>query len=195
MGLIYSAATIVLAAHGPELGFQKAPTVDLRDLDPSRKDDDNPIHARLKIDHTNIFSAPDDTQSWFGRGWYMQERFFAPRLLHFGGYCEEVFSECNTHTRCQCSRITDNRSEDKIYTLKYRLTNALAEAIKSSDKLWGACILVCEDYTARGLTYGSDTLPAISSLMSQFSPYFGAYYSGIWERHLILSLQRESLDT
>jgi hypothetical protein len=31
--------------------------------------------------------------------------------------------------------------------------------------------------------------------MSQFSPSFGVYYAGIWERHLILSLQWGSLDT
>jgi hypothetical protein len=133
MGLIYSAATVVLAAHGPQLGFQKAPTVDLRDPDPSRRYDDNPVHARLKIDHTYIFSTPRDTKSWFGRGWCMQKRFFAPRVLHFGGYCEEVWFECNIHTRCECSRITDGRSENKIYTLKSRLTNALVEAIESSD--------------------------------------------------------------
>lgn len=42
---------------GPKSGFKKAPIVDLRDPDPSRKDDDDPVHARLKIDHTNIFSA------------------------------------------------------------------------------------------------------------------------------------------
>ncbi|KAH8650663.1 heterokaryon incompatibility protein-domain-containing protein [Tricladium varicosporioides] len=200
MGHIYGEATVVFAAHGPELGFQKAPTIDLRDPDPSRKDD-NPIHARLRIDHKNIFSVSHDAVTWLGRGWCMQERFFAPRLLHFGGYCEEVFFECNTHTRCECSRIIDGRMEDRIYTLKSRLTNALAEAVRISDDtqvlddLWRAYILVCEDYTARGLTYSSDTLPAISSLMSQFSPFFGAYYAGIWERHLILSLQWESLNT
>lgn len=163
--------------------------------------DDNPVHARLKIDHTNTFSSPGDTKSWFGRGWCLQERFFAPRLLRFGGYCQETFFECNIHTRCECSRITDGRSADKIYTLKSRLTNALAEAIKSpdntevSDELWRAYNLVCEDYTARGMTCSSDTLPAVSSLMSQFSPSFGAYYAGIWEQYLILSLQWKSLDT
>lgn len=117
------------AAHGPKFGFQKAPTVDLRDPDPLRKDDDNPIHARLKIDHTNILSAPDDTESRFGRGWCVQERFSALQLLHFGGYCEDGFFECSTHARSECSRITDGRSKDKIYTLKSRLTNALAEAM------------------------------------------------------------------
>lgn len=201
MGLIYSAATVVFAAHGPEFGFRKAPIIELGDPDPARKDDDNSIYARLKINHKNMFSAPDDTESWFGRGWCMQERFFAPRLLHFGGYCEEIFFECNMHTRCECTRIIDGRSKDEIYTLKSRLNNTLAEAIKSPsdtealDGLWRAYILACEDYTARGLTYGSDILPVISSLMFQFSPYFGAYYAGIWERNLILSLQWESLDT
>jgi hypothetical protein len=37
--------------------------------------------------------------------------------------------QCNTHTRYECSRITEDRSENKIYTLTSRLTNALAEAV------------------------------------------------------------------
>lgn len=201
MGIIYGAATVVFAAHGPQLGLQKVPTVHLRDPDPSRRDTDNPVHARLKIDHKTFFSAPVSTKSWFGRGWCMQERLFAPRLLHFGGYCEEIFFECNTHLRCECSRFSDGRTDDDTYTLKSRLTNVLAEATKSPaatevlDRLWRTFVLLCEDYTARGLTYGTDTLPAISGLMSQFSSSFGSYYAGIWERHLVLSLQWESLDT
>lgn len=63
------------------------------------------------------------------------------------------------------------------------------------DELWRVYILACEDYTARGLTYSSDTLSAISGLMARVAPSFGGYYAGLCERDLLLSLQWEACDT
>jgi hypothetical protein len=188
-------------AHGRQLGFQRAPIVDLRDPDPSRGYDNNPVHTKLKINHKYIFSTFWDKKSWFGRGWCMQERFFAPRVLYFDGYYEEVWFECNTHTKCEFGCITDARRDDKLYTLKFRLTSALAEVMQSPDdtevldKLRREYILACEDSTSRALTYGLDTLRVISSLMSQFTPFFRSCYTGLRERHLILSLQWEIFNT
>lgn len=57
----------------------------------------------------------------------MQEYIFATRILYFGGYCEEVIFECNTHLQCECSRVNgdSNSRAGGIETLKRELTAAL----------------------------------------------------------------------
>ena len=200
MDMIYGNASVVFAAHGPELGLEKVPLQPIRD---SKRLEDAPVYCRQKIDHHALFSAPMSTSSLFGRAWCMQERIFARRILHFGGFCEEVFFECNTGTRCECSRIRKSSLSSKSadQTLKAQVTATLAtikeqnNSLTASNELWETYIKTCEDYTARGITFATDTLPAVSSLMSTFAPYLGNYHAGLWEHNLLLSLQWEALDS
>ncbi len=200
MDMIYGNAFVVFAAHGPELGLEKIPLQPIQD--PHRLGE-APVYCREKINHDVLFSAPMDNTAWFGRAWCMQERIFARRILHFGGYCEEIYFECNTGTRCECSWVNEAGllRNGANQTLKEQVTASLAtikeqsDILNASNDLWKTYITTCEDYTARGLTFATDKMPAVSSLMSSFAPYLGKYYAGLWEHNLLLSLQWEALDT
>lgn len=200
MSNIYGNAAVVFAVHGPDLGFHRAPVLPIRDIG---RPDDNPVYCRQKIDHRSIFCAPTDAESWFGRAWCMQERIFARRILHFGGFCEELYFECNTEVSCECSRVnkTSTVTEEEGRTLKAQVTSATAlikdqpESAHIGHQLWRLYVTCCEDYSARGVTFATDTLPAVSALMSSLAPYFGNYYAGLWQSHLLLCLQWEALYT
>ena len=201
MGMIYNNANVVFAAHGAELFVQKRKPESILDL---HRLESPPIFCRQKMDHKAFFITPEDTHSWFGRAWCMQERIFAKRILHFGGPYEkdkEVVFECNTYVKCECSRIIEELEPIGVHkhTLKANaaiiVPNEDINSITARNLAWRSYISSCEDYTARGLTYASDTLSALSSLMKTFAPYLGKYYAGIWQHNLLLSLQWEALDT
>ncbi|KAH8881206.1 HET-domain-containing protein [Thozetella sp. PMI_491] len=193
MGMIYGNAYVTFVIHGSDLTLIREEPQPI--YDPMRPDDP-PVYCRVLADHENLFFSPSDTTSWFGRAWCLQERLFSPRMLHFGGYREEMFFECGTCTVCEWTRIPTDRD-----SLKVRLTRALFHKDDSEDpgvsrdKLWRVFTELCEDYTDRGLTFVEDTLPAVASFMSEFAPQLGQYYAGIWEHRLLLSLQWEALKT
>lgn len=52
----------------------------------------------------------------------MQERIFAPRIIHFGGAEEGVFFACNTLAACECGGMKEEEEGSKAPTLKQNLT-------------------------------------------------------------------------
>ncbi len=81
-------------------------------------------------------------------------------------------------------------------TMKMRFAERMPKGeVARPAELWQFYIDTCEDYTARGLTYASDTLPAVSSIMSTMSLGLGEYYAGTWEYGLLISLQWEAMNT
>ncbi|KAH8669050.1 heterokaryon incompatibility protein-domain-containing protein [Xylariales sp. PMI_506] len=197
MSMIYGRAEIVFAAHGPDLGFDKLALDPIHDI---HRPDDPAVYCRAKIPHENMFTAPVDQSSWYGRAWCMQEMIFSRRILHFGGGGEEVFFECNTLATCECGEMEDEMGSD-ARTLKQQITKALAGAVQATDSptflrdLWNVYLTACENYTPRGVTFATDKLPAVSSLMHTFLPYLGKYYAGLWEYNILLNLQWEVSDT
>jgi hypothetical protein len=194
MSLIYGQAALVFAAYGPDLGFKKIALLVIED---PYHTDDAPVYCRLKIHHSNMFSASKDPSSWLGRAWCMQERIFAPRILHFGGSMEELFFECNTLVQCECGALSKDRNQRQA-TLKKKITDALArvgedvEPTEFCNELWKVYITACENYTSRGISFPTDTLGAVSSLMHRFIPHLGKYHAGLWEYNLLISLQWEA---
>ena len=197
MGLIYQGAEIVFAVHGPGLGWEKMPLAPIRD--PGHPEDP-PVYCREKISHDVFFSPPHDHLSWAGRAWCMQERIFARRIVHFGGRGEELFFECNTLIACECDGIMKEMGS-QAKTLKQSIRSALAnvasgaDASAAADSLWKIYITICEDYTLRGLSFVTDKLRAVSSLMHTFRLHLGEYYAGIWEHNIIINLQWEATNT
>jgi hypothetical protein len=203
MHSIYASAEVVIAAHGSDLGMVKAPPQPIQDTE---RPTDPPIFCRESTEdlHKSFFSDPKGTTSWFGRAWCMQERIFARRILHFGGLSEEMVFECNTTIACECGGMPGHDAEagnDGFRTLKAEMASDLTALTSTLTPeplfldLWKFYIKACENYTARGLTYCTDVLPAVSSLMGRLRPYLGAYYAGLWEYNLLLGLQWEALDT
>ncbi len=197
MSFIYQGAEIVFAVHGPGLGWDKMPLTPIQD---PRHLEDSPVYCREKISHEVFFKQPQDGLSWAGRAWCMQERIFAQRILHFGGRGEELFFECNTLTACECDGMMREMG-GRARTLKQRIRMALArvedeaDGSVAPDALWRIYIAACEDYTPRGLSFTTDKLPAVSSLMHTFLPHLGKYCAGIWEHNFIINLQWEVSDT
>ncbi|KAL9576414.1 MAG: hypothetical protein Q9212_007116 [Teloschistes hypoglaucus] len=196
MGIIFGNAAIVLAAHGPDLGLSRAPLQPIQD---ASRPEDNAVYCRQQIDHWPLFSASESTESWFGRAWCMQERILARRIIHFG---EELSFECNTSIECECSWVNATRiAPPDGRTLKARVASARAlikeqpDSLHTVYELWGTYVTFCKDYSARGVTYATDTLPAVSALMASLAPYFGNYYAGLWQSHLLLCLQWQAWDT
>ncbi|KAE9381017.1 HET-domain-containing protein [Stipitochalara longipes BDJ] len=203
MSLIYGQAAVVFAAHGWDLGTEK---VGLLAIEDKYHEGDALVYCRLKMDHSNLFSASKDPVSWLGRAWCMQERIFAARILHFGGSTEELFFECNTLIRCECGGLNRDRSQ-RQRTLKKKITETLAKVGKGGEEeeereqielwieLWKVYITACENYTPRGVSFPTDSLSAVSSLMHRFMPHLGKYYAGLWEYNLLINLQWEVSDT
>lgn len=79
--------------------------------------------------------------------------------------------------------------------MKEELTKALAtieentESASYHDNIWKVYITACEDYSRRGITHPTGTLPAVSSLMNRFVPHLKKYYAGLWEHNLLVGLQ------
>ena len=121
------------------------------------------------------------------RAWCLQERFIAPRILHFG--VDELHWECSSEACCQC------------VDLGYRMTN---------EKMWQKRLFHMDVQRATKRATGSafqisivtkwtDRLPALSKLAKQFmasevtavssqpgqalkfnQPSLGGYLAGPW---------------
>lgn len=77
-------------------------------LSSSKTEAANPhtIHCRVSLTHTHRLLSPYHASTAaalpiFTRAWILQERFLAPRLLHFGP--EELSFECLASAACQCT--------------------------------------------------------------------------------------------
>lgn len=199
MASIYRNAFTVFAAHGSDLGFGKVHTTEIRDPDQC-SDNENPIYARLVFDHIAISNqSVTSSRPWFTRGWCLQERLFASRILHFGGPLDELSFECNTNIRCECNALTPDEGGQEFTNTKCTLAHTLKDVERnpndreSLEKLSDIYFWICANLSFMKFTYQTDIFPAISSLNAQLAPYLGKYYAGLWERHFIAGLQWQSL--
>lgn len=192
MASIYRGASVVFAVHHSELGLETSNPVKV--YEPTSSDSaDNPIYASHFVDHHDCVMDGEgrSTDIMFSRGWCMQERFFASRLLYFGGHSSEVSFECNEKVACQCKASYVERDSRQHNRLKCKLPRTLKsihmdpERTYFLDELFEVFCQLIEQYTKMDLTYANDTLPAISSPMAEFSPYMGTYCGGLWERRFI----------
>lgn len=188
MGDIYNNAIVVFAAQGAHMGLRKNASEPIKD---PQRPDDPPIFCRRKVDHRNFFVSAWGRSPWFTRGWCLQERILARRLLLFGGMSDENFFECGEYLTCECGRAEESRDKStlrELYAMVIQIPKEEQDQI-DEDWVWKLYIRTCEEYTARNLTFPTDTMPAISSLMRVLEPYLGTYLAGIYEHNLILALQ------
>jgi hypothetical protein len=106
MSTIYQNSVLTIAAtkskDGSEGCFSKNP-ITYQDYCIKSPDQLSDIYIREKLTHWDTASKSDVPSSYplLTRGWAYQERFLAPRVLHF---CEkELVWECLEDCSCQCS--------------------------------------------------------------------------------------------
>ena len=125
------------------------------------------------------------------RAWTVQERFMAPRLLHFAQ--RELFWECKTHFASESwPSLTDSnvRHISSFETNFKQLNSTQNGCWLNCHQAEGCSVLkawvrVTETYSAGALTRADDKLIALAGMARCFAPLFGsAYLAGLWKRHL-----------
>ncbi|KAE8453310.1 hypothetical protein EG329_011377 [Mollisiaceae sp. DMI_Dod_QoI] len=146
----------------------------------------------------------------FQRGWVLQERLLAARVLHFTE--TEIFFECGDNTKCECLDDVDwdpegiredkkeeedeeeqeeqEEQEDDGDMGEYENDESRIATLKhkfadrSQSHYLGVWRMVVTNYTSMLLTYDSDMLPAISAIAGRLAPRLGGYIAGLWKDHL-----------
>ncbi|KAF1968012.1 HET-domain-containing protein, partial [Bimuria novae-zelandiae CBS 107.79] len=124
------------------------------------------------------------------RGWCLQERILAPRVLHFGQ--SELAWECPEMVACECQTVAtslDKESRYKAMRGDHLLRQAqgspkqsLVGGSKVDILLWMNFV---EEFTRRHLTFNKDILHALAGLAAFMEAVTGAeYVHGIWKREL-----------
>lgn len=129
------------------------------------------------------------------RGWCLQERIMAPRILHFGNL--QLEWECVSQCWAENSGFADRKKSKQDEVLTSRSSSmpfiwppkpGLGKGGQQTGRL--AAFYECiREYTKRELSIRSDKLPAFSGLASAFhTPELGIYLAGLWEKDLIYGL-------
>ncbi|RDL36182.1 uncharacterized protein BP5553_06794 [Venustampulla echinocandica] len=114
------------------------------------------------------------------RAWTLQERFLAPRTLHFSR--TDMLWEC--HEKEACSLFPDRLPQDLLFHQTYRKRASLAS-------IWH---LLVNLYSAAKLTRYSDKLVALSGLAQAVESETGdKYAAGMWRKDLEIQLLWYSL--
>ena len=153
------------------------------------------VYVRKKLDHSvfrqAVLSIQDRSQATkyplFTRGWCLQERLLANRILHFTA--TELVWQCRSTDMCECDGIKslDRTNPSRLLTsrLKY---NRVIEGSSGTD-IWTIWREIIEDYCSTNLTKDSDHLPALSGVAAKFGlAGAGTYIAGLWHKPGALSL-------
>jgi hypothetical protein len=125
------------------------------------------------------------------RGWALQERVMAPRIIHFGEHM--VYWECHQEILSEAGLSpNESREYNEMNFNKPTLRQFWNELTQGSfsDELqrWYTCV---NEFSKKKLTIGSDKLPAVAGmakLMQGRESRFEAYYAGIWEGDFVRGL-------
>jgi hypothetical protein len=191
MALVYSGAHIVLSALAAENGsigmlkpypmilevtgfFDHPRKTPYRFFTtPSRRD----IHDLIETDNANFISQKFPLSS---RGWVLQERLLARRVVHFSA--DEMVWECRTRADCECGGIDKKSTKHEHYM-------AQKTGVRAEQRIERWYHMV-QEFTARNLTMLDDRLPACSGLASQiYLQEMGPYAAGLWKHDLLAGLQ------
>jgi hypothetical protein len=190
MADIYSGAYVVLLATATEIctdGFLQARE---RPLTMECKDPDGQpfeLGARLNNSHTCSALWPKTDYALFKRGWCMQERFLARRIVHI--LRGEILFECQEHRVCECSAASPERIRNFGSQSLVSFRDLRAASNIASLDFATAWMAIVHDYSQTILTKPADRLPALSGIaasMEHLNP--GSYIAGLWEYDLPLQL-------
>ena len=222
MGPVYANAYLTLsAAAGPDAhhGFLKARVDDTYAFTLRRVESDNHESIMVRVREATIqdqdslrrlhenflagglYELNNSENPTFTRGWCLQERLLAIRVLHFT-HCEFIW-ECATVTSCECQGLEDynlnlacERGVSKSHLLhKQQLLQCrtLGCSLHDLGNMWYQ--IVC-GYSTRELAFDSDRLPAISAVAQHLQcKEVGTYLAGLWQCSLPDALLWRSVGT
>ncbi|KAJ9150096.1 Chromosome transmission fidelity protein [Coniochaeta hoffmannii] len=148
------------------------------------------VRIRQPLTHSQrslvVYAPPEEPPPLFTRGWVLQERLLAPRVLHFGP--EELSWECRESSACQ--------SLPKSYYSPIAWA-ALSNPTNRATHLETVWYRLVEDYTRLHLTYEKDVFPALSGFARLLQSATGwTYLAGLWRevlpRALLWNVDRPS---
>jgi hypothetical protein len=148
-------------------------------------------HISCKVIYSRLWEDNVHDTQINGRGWVLQERLLAPRVLHFGR--DQLFWECCRKEAAECypyqlpGEIKDRSDLSAKYFKRYAAQVLLnpKEPYKGADyRRWGVII---ENFSRARLSNPEDKLIAISGLAKKFQsnlPVKDRYVAGMWESNL-----------
>jgi hypothetical protein len=190
MANIYASAYVVLSATATEdckdgfLGRRMQPL----DIQYGQSDQGYSAVCARQIDsHECRQGAIRPYHALFQRGWCMQERFLACRTIHF--LSDELLFECPEGRDCECGDAT----QEDYFDTKFEGFDRFASLRNAPDmkghdfgREW---LAILWHYSFTMLTYGEDSLPALSGLascMEHLNP--GKYIAGMWQHDIAVQL-------
>ncbi|KAF4961431.1 hypothetical protein FGADI_285 [Fusarium gaditjirri] len=123
------------------------------------------------------------------RGWTLQERFLAPRIVHFTS--RQVFVQCGRDVLSEDGARFQNVMS-KWYVLKglerdpeVNAKFAPAANRYESSRRTGGWNFLVESYSRRQLSFETDKLPAIAGMARWLQQQTGeTYLAGLWKEHI-----------
>jgi hypothetical protein len=115
------------------------------------------------------------------RAWTIQERFLAPRTIHFTS--EQMFYECNQLLACETwPEGLPNRDEDDLGRNYLSVTDTAKFPKAVDDEGW---VRIIDQYSKAQLTFGKDKLTAFSGITRLFGDRTGnEYFAGLCRKNL-----------
>lgn len=204
MAQVYHEAYLVISADSANsadgrLFKERQRSLRIRTISPKEPTEVSEVLLRDLIDHEPFGGRTIPGHNWplATRGWTLQERFLATRIIHFSA--AELVWECNERLRCECKYMDHRAQKNDMYwtSLRSRYIHILHDDTADSERAVCWCEIVRE-YSGRKLSKDSDRLAAISGLASQFGNLAGwEYKAGIWTNHVLrmISWNRSPINT
>jgi hypothetical protein len=153
----------------------------------------DPACTDYLMEHRPLWGDILETSPLHKRGWVLQERFLAPRVLHF---CRnQLFWECKAHLACETfPKGLPNMNTKRSYARDTYFSGLDIGICLSADAsmerwtyVWKKCIV--EVYSGMKLTVPTDKLIALSGIAKYFMARLkDTYVAGMWRRQLEHSL-------
>ncbi|OTA77272.1 hypothetical protein M434DRAFT_402379 [Hypoxylon sp. CO27-5] len=182
MSSVFAGATLVLSALDAETstdGFLKQYRIPLAVIN-----DEYGVQKMLPKINDYLLTCP-----LVRRGWCMQERLLATRLLHFGK--DQMFWECQTQLMAEDGRKYNDEFHTHVMAefmkIRIRIGKSIAQGIELNWRTWYQLL---EEYTRRSFTVSADKLPALAGAAALFKSTkpTATYVAGLWKEDLVRGL-------
>jgi hypothetical protein len=183
MSNVYGGSSLNIAASGAPDGnwgcfFPRDTRLVQKCLVMASHEEGSPKTLHYCVDN-NLYSRCISDSPLNKRAWFFQERFLAPRTLHFG--TSQLFWECRENNACETFPISlpEHFPVEQGWAYVNDAGNELYE-------LWRSIVI---SYSQGRLTHDSDKLIAIYGVAKNIAQRFGGdYLAGLWRENLIEQL-------